>query len=104
MDKQIALKYLANSEAIFQKIKTSFCRNYRNAEELLLNAYNEKNYEELYRIVHSIKGISLNIGSDVLYQDASDLCLDFKKEIYNLQHITAFIDTLNNVIIELDRL
>ena len=93
VDKKIALMYLANSEDVFQKIKKSFC-----------NAYDEKNYEELYRIVHSVKGVSLNIGSDILYRDASDLCLEFKKELYNLQRIDEFIETLENVIIELDKL
>jgi HPt (histidine-containing phosphotransfer) domain-containing protein len=104
VDKKIALMYLANSEEIFQKIKKSFCNSYRDADNMLHNAYKEKNYEELYRIVHSVKGISLNLGSEVLYHDSSDLCLEFKKEIYNINRIEEFIDTLNNVIIELDRL
>ena len=104
VDKKIALMYLANSEDVFQKIKKSFCNSYRDAKNMLHNAYDEKNYEELYRIVHSVKGVSLNIGSDILYRDASDLCLEFKKELYNLQRIDEFIETLENVIIELDKL
>lgn len=104
VDKKIALQYLANSEMIFNKLKTSFLNSYRDAEMVITRLVNENNIEELYRYIHSIKGISLNIGSEVLYED-SILVLDkLKKEEIDLPLIKRFIETIRFVCKELESL
>ena len=104
VDKKIALQYLANSERLFDKIKTSFLNSYQNAEEDIKKLLDERNIEELHRYVHSIKGISLNIGSMTLYDDSSALVEKLKKEEINLHLIDNFIETLNYVLLELKQL
>lgn len=60
-----------------------------NLERLL----NEKNYEEAFRCVHSIKGMCLNLGLVGLQQVASDLC----EELRNGEPKIDVTDMLNNV-------
>ncbi len=104
VDKSIALKYLANNEMVFHKVKESFLNTYKNGVEELTRLYNEKNKEDLYRYIHSLKGISLNIGSMVLYEDACYILDKLKKEGNDLPSLEQFIYTLRNVYDELIRL
>ncbi len=104
VDKKIALQYLANSENLFNKIKTSFLNNNQDTIDNITKCLLENNIEELHRIIHSIKGISLNIGSMVLYEDSSAVVEKLKKEEIDLPLLERFIDTFNNVYLELSRM
>lgn len=103
VDKKIALKYLANSEILFNKVKQSFLYSYQNGVEEINHFCNTNNVEELYRYIHSIKGISLNIGSMILYED-SEAVLDKIKKEGKIPSLEQFIFTLRNVCHELSNL
>lgn len=40
----------------------------------LLNAFGEKNYPEIFRSAHNLKGLSLNLGLSKLASSSSELC------------------------------
>lgn len=104
VDKAIALKYLANSEKIFNKIKESFLITYKDGVYEIQKLFQENKREDLYRYIHSLKGISLNLGSMVLYEDACDVLEKLKKEDKNLPSVEQFIYTFRNVYSELENL
>lgn len=104
VDKDIALKYLANSEIIFNKIKASFLSSYKNAAQEIHQMISSANMDDLYRYIHSIKGISLNLGSTVLFEDCHAILDKIKREEDILPDIDRFIFTLRNVISELESL
>lgn len=104
VDKKVALRYLANSETLFNKIKTNFINNNTDTVENITKCVVDNNVEELFRIIHSIKGISLNIGSMVLYEDANMALEKLKKEEVDLPLIERFIDTFKNVYFELSKM
>jgi hypothetical protein len=104
VNKVLALSYLAGSEKIFEKLKSSFLSSYKNFNDDILSFYNSNNYEELYRYIHNIKGISLNLGSKELYEDSIIVLEEFKKDVYNIANINKLIDTLENVCNELKEL
>lgn len=104
VDKKIALQYLANSELIFNKLKNSFLNSYKDGEATITKLVNDKNIDELYRYIHSIKGISLNVGSQVLYDDSVLVLEKLKKEEIDLPLIKRFIETLRFVCKELEKL
>lgn len=104
VDKSIAMKYLANSEKIFNKVKESFLNTYKNGVEEINTLYQENNTDALYRYIHSLKGISLNVGSMILYEDACSILEKIKKEEDNLPSLDQFIYTFRNVYLELSRL
>ena len=91
-------------ENLFNKIKTSFLNNNQDTIDNITKCLLENNIEELHRIIHSIKGISLNIGSMVLYEDSSAVVEKLKKEEIDLPLLERFIDTFNNVYLELSRM
>lgn len=104
VDKSIALKYLAGNENIFNKVKNSFISSYKNAIASINQMCEEHNLDELYRYVHSIKGVSLNIGSMILYDDCNDVLEKMKKESNKIPSLEQFINTLQNVCLELEQL
>ena len=104
VNKVLALSYLAGSEKIFYKLKLSFLESYKNYQDDIINFYNSSNYEELYRYIHNIKGISLNLGSKMLYDDSVLVLEEFKKDVYNISTIEKLLNTLSNVYRELELL
>lgn len=104
VNKTLALSYLAGSEIIFNKLKNSFLESYKNFKEDILSFYNTNNYQELYRYIHNIKGISLNLGSRALYDDSILVLEEFKKDVYNLSNIEKLLNTLTIVYSELEKL
>ena len=104
VNKTLALSYLAGSEIIFNKLKTNFLNSYINFKDDILTFYNLNNYQELYRYIHNIKGISLNLSSKQLYEDSIIVLEEFKKDVYNLSNIEKLLNTLTNVYSELEKL
>jgi hypothetical protein len=104
VNKVLALSYLAGSEKIFEKLKSSFLSSYKNFNDDILSFYNSNNYEELYRYIHNIKGISLNLGSKELYEDSIIVLEEFKKDVYNFSNIEKLLNTLKIVYNELEEL
>lgn len=45
-----------------------------NDYELIVNALNAENYEEAFRNVHNLKGVSLNLGLTPLHKTSDVLC------------------------------
>lgn len=104
IDKTLALSYLAGSDKIYSKLISSFLDTYKNYKTDIINFYENKNYIELYRYIHNIKGISLNLGSQKLYSDSIFILEEFKKGEYNFSNIEKFINTLELVYFELSKL
>ncbi len=100
VDKNLALGYLANSEVIFNKIKDSFLNSYQSWYYDISNLESDKDCEGLYRYIHSIKGISLNIGSQLLYDDSCKALKDIKDHNKS-NSLDAFKQTLSHVYDEL---
>lgn len=104
VDKNVALKYCANSQAMFQKNKDRFLANYSNAKNKIASYVSNNDLDGLYNYICAIKNTSLNIGSSVLNDD-SDMLLDkIKKGDNIISLIEMYIETLDMVILELSRL
>lgn len=56
---------------------------------------NDKNYEEAFRCVHSIKGMSLNLGLVGLQKISSDLCEELRNGA-PVNDVTDMVITLKN--------
>lgn len=70
VDKKLALKYVSN-EKNFINIKNKFLLQYQNFTNELNDLIINKNYQLIYSKIHQIKGIALNIGSNILYEDSN---------------------------------
>ena len=104
VDKKIALQNLANSEALFNKMKTGFLKQFQNAVEKINELYQNKDYDAMHQYIHSIKGMSLNVGSQNLYDDADLVLEKINKEALDLPCLEQFIFTFRSVYEELSRI
>ncbi len=106
VDIQAGIATMANMESIYNKVVDSFIKNYSNFNSLIKNLLNEENanYKEARRHVHSIKGISLNLGSKKLYDISAkyeNIILEQDVKLIN-DTLDVFLNIFNHVYSELD--
>lgn len=74
----LAMRYLASNEVILKKVVSRFLDDYKN----FLNEIEENTYEK----IHSLKGITLNLGAEKLYLCSQNVLDSIKKgEDFDLQ-------------------
>lgn len=64
-DYELAMKYLANNPSILLKITETFLENYDGFLELI--------EVDTYDKIHSLKGITLNLGAEALYYECQEV-------------------------------
>lgn len=94
INKDIAMEYLMGNEIIYNKIKDSFLASYQNYKNIYQEFKEREKIEEAYNYIHSIKGISLNLGAEVLYRYASKALEILKKEQWRNDVIDQFFIAL----------
>lgn len=104
ISKEIAMSYLMGNEMIFSKIKASFLNSYINHENDFPALMERKNLKDLELYIHSIKGISLNLGAKVLYDTAVEALVHIRKELYDEKTLNSFFIALKGTYIELSQL
>lgn len=104
IDKTVAMNYLMGNEAIFNKVKESFLKSNSNFQQKRDEFNASKNISDIHFYIHSIKGISLNIGAVQLFEVANRALEDIKKELWNQALIDCFFQTLNGTYEELKTL
>jgi hypothetical protein len=103
VDKNTAIKNLSNPKD-FDIFKARFLKISANSQEKIFNLFNENNFDDLYNFVNNIFNLSLNIGSDILYND-SKLVLDkIKTNTLSALVLDNYCETIENVTMELNRL
>lgn len=71
INQKLALSMLMNNQTIYYKLLKRFYEKYKDYPEILRNLF-YVNDTSFYKIVHDIKGISLNLGASKLFE-LSDL-------------------------------
>lgn len=72
-----AIARLANNEAIYEKLLLKYLED--KSFEKLMQHMAEKNYEEIYKDVHTLKGVTSNLGLNKL-TNASAVMLNKLRE------------------------
>lgn len=104
-DEQAVMERLGGNEALLGKLMSKFYATYRNTRAELLSRLESKDYEEAHRIVHSIKGVSANLGIGNLYRLAISLESKMKEGEFDriTPDVLAFLLELDMVIAEVER-
>jgi HPt (histidine-containing phosphotransfer) domain-containing protein len=100
------LARLSGSEELLDRLLDKFRVTYHDSRGRLLGYLAEGNHEDAYRLVHSLKGVSSNLGVGSLYRLAVALENRMRSGFYDAQGVEteAFLSELDRVIVELDRL
>jgi len=91
IDSKTALKYLNNNKKLYLKILKNFYNNYKDINFFLMSK------TEKEREIHTLKGLSLNIGAETLHQTIRKFELSKDKSSFDLIE-----NQLNYVIKELE--
>lgn len=109
-DKNIALEYLGNNVNLYNKLIKEYVNNYKTLDNEMIIYLENNNYQKLYHEIHDIKGLSLYLGSKVLYEYGSYLSSvlinyinEDKINITLFEEIKLFIKYYKNYINELEK-
>ena len=72
-----ALNRISNNSKLYLSILKKFLNNNKNFISVLKDNLEKDELDEAIRNIHTLKGVSGNLGSKIIYQ----LCLDFEKEL-----------------------
>lgn len=100
-DYAVAMNYLGGLDDLFKKVAKSFLSEYVDFdskvkkaldEELVINDYMNSN---LYALLHTLKGITLNLGFKRLYDELLPILASLKKGIIESKKIASVLDTFD---------
>lgn len=100
------LSRLSGSEDLLGRLLEKFRVTYHDSRGRLIGFLSDGNREDAYRFVHSMKGVSSNLGICSLYRLAVTLENSMRSGLYDVRgaETEAFLAELDRVIAELDRL
>lgn len=101
VNKEVAFRYLTGIEHLFDTLAKSFLDSYKDFENKVSNSYEIENFEELYNYVHSLKGITLNLGMEELYSSCVDVLSDIRFQRLSQNQIKKLLDVFGNTYTEL---
>lgn len=109
-DKNIAFEYLGNNDNLYNKLIKEYVNNHKTLDDEMIIYLENNNYQKLYHKIHDIKGLSLYLGSKVLYEYGSYLSSvlinyinENKINITLFEEIKLFIKYYKNYINELEK-
>jgi len=101
VDKKEALRYLSNPND-FNIYKNMFIKLYdKDLINKIKQTYNDLQYKDLYDIINNINKISLNIGSNILFELSKELLESIDKENVDSNKIVELLETIDMVNIEI---
>lgn len=99
-DRKIALEYLANSYEAYYSIAISYIKNFANLQTKIDNYLKDKNYYDLMKMIHDIKGTSIYTGCELLHKYSTYLHQKlFNNDFTNLNEELDLMVKLNTIII-----
>lgn len=92
IDFKLGLTYCANNECLYKSLIKRFLIKYKNFSDTIKNS----TMDEIKNIIHTIKGITYNLGAKLLY----DYSLKF--EVDN-KILGEYVNVFNNTYNELEK-
>ncbi len=97
------MERLGGNEALLVKLLRKFADSYRDTRQALVKSLDDGNFEESHRVVHSIKGVSANLGISAVYRKsiALEQLLKEGKCDARSPETSDFLDELDAVLAQL---
>ena len=89
VDLNISKEYLGDSNELFELVRNSFLETYKNYIEELEKLHTAK---ELYSPIHSLKGITLNLGFKKLYDSSNQVLVKLREDIVDYDLLSQYKD------------
>lgn len=102
INQSVGLLTLCNNKKVYYRLLKRYYDEYHNVKDKINSLINKRNYQEIRMIVHKIKGISSNLGSNLLYEEALKLENQITLMPKNLnEQISNFLVLHDNVLDEI---
>lgn len=95
-----ALRRMGNKQELYANILRDFCQNYLDYPSKITDALEKNQYDDALRYIHTLHGVSANIGALKLHELAKALELEFNNKYYDKVKI-AHLDHWIGVTIDL---
>lgn len=99
IDDKISEEYLAGDEDTISVVRETYISEFEKASSLIKDFLKQKDYQKILDLVHRIKGVSLYIGSKILYDISSYICDCIRKNIPCDLEI-EMITSLNDIVLQ----
>lgn len=96
-DDQFALNQFSGNQSLLLKILEKFINQYQNVDILLLEYMQQEDFQAVKKEVHTIKGVSGNLGMKALHQECKNLEENFAVSP-NEHSLNAFIKVLKDTL------
>ena len=94
-----ALNRLGGNTDLFESLLVKFYKNYKDVIGQIKKALNDEKFKNAHRLVHSLKGVSGNIGAMGLFNAAKKLEIDLKNDEIDYELVEKKINGLSKKII-----
>ncbi|MGM9971659.1 MAG: hypothetical protein ACI35W_04560 [Anaeroplasmataceae bacterium] len=97
INEKLMKRYMNGNMVLFKRIAKSFVESYENFSKIAFSLPTK----ELYKEIHSQKGVSLNLGLEDVYIKSTQLCDDYKKGIIKDDEISEYLSLIDIAIEDL---
>ena len=101
---EIWKEYLSNNEELFKIVGASFINDYANYHKEILENIDSNNIDTLHNMLHSLKGITLNLGMKDLYDQTENTLIPIRKDIIDKEEFNKLLDIFDKSYEELNKL
>ncbi len=103
IDMAWGIERIGGNSKLFGKLLKEFFQDHQNDVRLLLQAFDQNQPEAAKRIIHTVKGVSGNIGAHKLYQKSAKLEQAIDSEQDHSEELTQFTRAFSHLMSELDQ-
>ncbi len=101
IDNKLSSDFLASDIDTMKVVRLSYITEYQDISPVILKCLEEGDYKRILEIVHKIKGVSLYIGSNDLYELASYIVTNIRANLYpKIEDEIILLTKLNDLIIK----
>jgi ribosomal protein L29 len=101
VEEDIWMEYLAGSKDLFKIVGNSFVKDYENYHSEILKNIKDNKIDELHNQLHSLKGITLNLGMKKLYEQTENTLIPIRKDIIDANEFGELLKVFDASYLEL---
>lgn len=93
--------YLAKDVLTIKVVRSTYVDEFINCKDVLISYLEKKDYQKILDYVHRIKGVSLYIGANNLYELSSFICDSIRNNLECFDEVMLLIELNEKIITEL---
>jgi len=96
VEENVWMEYLAGSKDLFKIVSKSFIDDYKTYHDDIVKNIELNNIDELHNQLHSLKGITLNLGMKKLYDQTECTLIPIRKDIIDKIEFDKLLEVFDN--------